>query len=182
MRDNERIIFDNYDLDKYFPVDEIKAIAYECEWIDQDEEPDDYQVSMWQQDEADRWIEDELSMMNDYFDGKTVIFFGTLGLWDGRHAGGKIGTFEELYESAISDCGYVKMYDNNGHLFLECSHHDGTNFFEIKELTPAGIDYMERWEYSTDRRTMQDAHIQIIKRYSKLPRYADTVYGKISRK
>ena len=29
----------------------------------------------------------------------------------------------------------LKRYDVNGHLYLNASHHDGTNRFEIKRLT-----------------------------------------------
>ena len=182
MKDNKRIICDNYNPDEYYPEEVIKDIAIECGWIESEEELTEEKIWEYQQEEIDTWIGDELDEMRNYFDGKTLIFFGSVGRWDGRYAGGRIGEFNDLFNRAMKDCDYLKLYDEKGHLFLQCSHHDGTNVFEIKELTQAGIDYMDRWEYGTDRRTEQDAHRQVIKRYSRLPHYADNVYGKISRK
>lgn len=179
MRDKSRIIYDNYDAEEYYPDSTIKEIAIDCEWIEDEEELTDSKIEQFRQDEMDDWFDTEWEELTRFFDGKTVIFFGSLGLWTGRHAAGKIGTFEDLFHKAMIDCEYLKIYDDRGHLFLQCSHHDGTNVFEIKTLTRAGIDYMDRWEYSTDRRTERDAHEQVIKRYSRLPRFADTVYGKI---
>ena len=177
MKDNKRIIFDNYNTEEYFSDEEIRQIAIDCEWIDENDELTDDQIFQYRQDEVDRWFSDEWDMLTDYFSGKTVIFFGSVELWTGRHKAGKIGSFEDLYHAAMKDCDYVKIYDENGHLYIECSHHDGTNIFEVKELTQAGIDYIDRWEYSTDSRTEQDAHNQIIKRYSHLPHYAKKVFG-----
>ena len=33
------------------------------------------------------------------------------------------------------------FYDKNGHLYLHCTHHDGSCLFEIKALTEQGYDY-----------------------------------------
>lgn len=175
----ESIIFDNYDLDKTYPTEELIQTAIECGWIDDPEDATDDRLTEWRYQESDIDYECEMDMMKDFFAGKDVIFFGSVGRWDGTHDGGKIGDFESLYQSAITDCAYIKIYDKAGHFYIECSHHDGTNSFEVKELTAKGREYFDNWQYGSwnDKRSERYIHDQIIRRYSKLPRYAKQVFG-----
>ena len=173
----ERVIYDNYYLWETYPDEEIIENARENGWIDEDEEPTDNQIWEWryewdQCDWDDAWYE-----LRKFFEGKTVGFFGEIGLWYGVGKAGAIGNFETLYYKAIEDCDYIKIYDENGHLYLTCSHHDGTCHFEIKVLTTEGREYLDRWEWGNDNRTQRQCHEQIYKRYSKLPRYAEKVMG-----
>ena len=176
----ERIIYDNYDLYENYPDDVLIENARENDWIDEDDEPTDTQLWQWryEYDELDR--DNAMYELRNFFNGKTVGFFGEVGLWHGTYRAGKIGDFETLYYKAIQDCDYVKIYDENGHLYLTCSHHDGTNCFEIKEVTDKGREYLENWEYDyyiNDKRTEEYVHNQIYKRYSKLPRFAEKEMG-----
>jgi hypothetical protein len=175
----QRVIFDNYDIEKYFPDNELIENAIDCAWIDNTEEIDGDMIAQWRDFSETNWYNDEIFELKRFFADKTVIFFGNVGLWNGTFDAGKIGDFEKLYYDAIKDCEYIKIYDENGHLFIECSHHDGTNYFEIKELTENGKNYFDNWNYGTDNRTERYVHNQIIKRYSKIPHYANAVYGKI---
>ena len=174
----ERVIYNNYDLWEKYPDDEIDMIARECEWVDEDEEITDEMRNRWryQEDEFDwdtAWNE-----LTTFFQGKTVGFFGEIGLWHGVYRGGKIGDFETLFYKAIEDCSYIKIYDENGHMYLSCSHHDGTNCFEIKLVGDKGEEYLENWEYSwNDKRSEEYVYDQIYKRYSILPRFAQRMYG-----
>lgn len=174
----ERVIYDNYDLWEKYPDDELKEMAHECEWVDDDEEITDEMLIDWRyrEDEVD-W-ESEKERLDDFFKGKTVGFFGEVGLWHGVYKAGKIGEFWKLFDDAITDCGYIKLYDENGKFYLTCSHHDGTCHFEIKEITDEGKSYLERWEDNwDDKRTEQHVHNQIYKRYSRNPNYAHKVFG-----
>ena len=175
-----RTIYDNYDLWEKYPDEDLKEMAVECEWIDEEEKDDITDNQLWDW----RYHEDEVDWdcakteIDSYFKGKTVGFFGDVGLWHGVYKAGKIGEFWKLFNDAIEDCDYIRIYDENGHLYLTCSHHDGTNHFEIKEVTDKGTDYLERWEYSWgDKRSECDVHTQIYKRFSKLPRFAEKVFG-----
>lgn len=174
----QRIIYDNYDLSEKYSDEDIDEEARECGWIDEDEEITDTDRYKWRNwlDEVD-W-ENAKAELTDFFKSKTVGFFGEVGLWHGVYKAGQIGEFWKLFNDAIEDCWYWKFYDENGHLYLTCSHHDGTNHFEIKEITDEGYDYLERWEYSWgDKRSAQAVYGQIYKRYSKLPHFAHKVYG-----
>ena len=177
----ERIIYDNYNIYDTYSDEDMIELAIENGMADSKDEVTESMIDdlRWDEDAID-W-ETAKRELADYFKNETVIFFGTLGLWYGRTAGGKTGDFENLLMSAIQDCTYVKIYENNGRMFLECSHHDGTNEFEIKIINERGKQYLENWEYGSwnDKRTLQDVHTQIIKRYSRRPQFCKNVYDAI---
>lgn len=173
----ERVIYNNYDLWDDYPDDEIDTIARECEWVDEDEEITDKMRMEWRYREDEANWDAEKEMLEDFFKGKTVGFFGEIGLWHGTYKCGNIGDFWKLYYEAVRDCDYIKIYDENGHLYLTCSHHDGTNHFEIKVLNDDAEDYYDRWSYGNDNRKEYEVITQIYKRYSKIPRFMEKVYG-----
>lgn len=154
----ERIVFDNYDLDKYFPDEDYEA----------------------QVEEAQSWWELEKETLEEFFaDADAIGFFGECGMWHGVYKAGRIGDdFMKLFYEAIKDCDYWKIYDENGHMYLTCSHHDGSSHYEIKIVTEKGSDYYDRWNYNwDDKRNEQYVHGQIFKRYSRIPRFAQKQFG-----
>ena len=174
----ERVIFDNYNPWETFPDKELREMAIECGWVEDEEEITDTILEQWRDEEMEEWWNTEKEGLLDYFRSETVGFFGEVGLWHGVYKAGKIGDFYNLFCKAIEDCWYWRFYDVNGHLYLTCSHHDGTNCFEIKVVTKQGRQYLDNWLYNwNDKRTEQYVHNQIFNRYSKLPRFAQKVYG-----
>ncbi len=172
-----RTIYDNYDLWEQYPDDDIKETILASDWVENESEITDEMIMNLRYDEDDvNWRCQKMELKK-FFKGKTVGFFGDVGRWDGVYKAGKIGEFWDLFYKAIEDCAYIRIYDENGHMYLTCSHHDGTCHFEIKEITDKGTEYLDRWEYGTDNRTEQYVHNQIFKRYSKVPRIAQKVYG-----
>ena len=148
----ERIIFNNYD---------IEDDGYDC-----------YGNDMW----YDFW-EQTLEELEELFE-YGVVMFGSVGRWNGVFEGGRV--FESIREAvnyAIRDCDYVKIYDENGHLYITCSHHDGTCHFELKALNKDAMDFYDRWNYGTDSRTERQCIEQIVKRHSKLPQASHKLYG-----
>ena len=173
-RIKERVIFDNYDLWENYA---------ECarENLIENGIPSPSESDIWDEiyEYSSQEWEDALCGLKDYMEGKTWIAFGSCGLWYGRVAAGTIFTdFEEFFCEATKDCDYWKIYDENGHLYLKCFHHDGTNFYEIKEVTDRGVEYLQNWEYNySDKRTEEYVHKNIMERYSRLPRYAEKEWG-----
>lgn len=147
----ERIIYDNYDPWGTYSDEDIKEMALECEWVDDIEEITDSMIEQWRYEEMETDWENEREMLSKYFDGKEVEFIGAVGLWHGTYKAKERGEFWKLFDKAMTDCDYFRIYDENGHLYLTCSHHDGTNHFEIKVVTEKG--------------------------YTILPRFAEKVYG-----
>ena len=170
----ERIIYDNYNLWETYSESAIDALVDMCG----DEYTDDDVWNMIYDFDAEDYSE-EVDRMRDFFSDGTYIIFGSIGRWDGCRTGFDIfDDFDSAYNHAIEDCDYVKIYDVNGHFYIECSHHDGTNYYEIKKLTDAGIRYFENWDESwDDKRSNSYIKDKLINRYSVLPRFAEKVYG-----
>lgn len=176
----ERAIYNNYDLSKNYP-DEDMILSL----MDNGTKKEDITDEMiWREryfyDECD-W-ETEKERLKDFFDTQSTywIAFGSVGRWNGIYPAGTIfESFEDFFYGATRDCTYWKFYDENGHLYLTCSHHDGTCCYEIKAVSDDGYNYYDRWNYGSwdDKRTEEYVYNQIIKRYSKLPRFAEKVYG-----
>ena len=174
----QRTIYNNYDLSETYPDEEIKQLLIE-KGYEEDEISDE---KIWEeryfQDEIDQeTVKDELK---DFFlKGNKWIIIGTVGRWDGVYKAGTVfETFEDFFYKATRDCDYIHFYDENGHLYLRCSHHDGTCRYEIKEVTNKGIQYLENWEDNwDDKRSEEYVHTQIFKRYSRIPRFVEKVYG-----
>ena len=113
-----------------------------------------------------------------FFSNGHYILVGTIGRWDGYYDDGFLfDSFDEMLRKATKDCDYIKLYDENGHFYITCSHHDGSCHYEIKEVTDAGFQYYENWSYGNDKRTERYIHTQIMNKYSRLPRFCEKVYG-----
>lgn len=173
----DRIIYNNYDLSENYPDEEIIK-----QLIENGEERENITEEMlWNEryfyDEI--YWEEQKAQLEEFFSKGKWIAFGTVGRWNGLYNAGTIfDDFEKFFYRATEDCNYWKFYDENGHLYLTCSHHDGTCHYEIKELTDKGIQYLENWEDNwNDKRTDKYVHTQIINKYSRLPRFAEKVYG-----
>lgn len=173
----KRIIYDNYDLWNDY-ADDAREYLIDEGFVEKGDEPNENDI--WSEIyEIDRitWDE-EKPQLEEFFNGNDWILMGYSELWYGkRRAGTVFSDFNKMLDTALKDCDYLSIYDENGHLYLKCSHHDGTNLYEIKQMTNKGKEYLERWEYSFDKRTEEQCHEQIWKRYSRLPNFANKVYG-----
>lgn len=71
---------------------------------------------------------------------KEYVVIADLGLWNGRHAGGRIiKGLSSAIRRTFEDYNTVEIKGNR--LIVSAAHHDGTNHFEIKELTPRGVTF-----------------------------------------
>lgn len=140
-------IFNNYDVSKAYDYQEkfLKEMAKE-----NGENPDEVtEEEIWErvgEEEREAWRLNVEENLMDFFSGKTVLMKGTVERWNGKGEGGEIGDFEKLLHDFLKDCDYVHIYDEDGHLFISASHHDGTNEAEVRILTEKGIELYEDWE------------------------------------
>ena len=175
----ENILFDNYyDSDR---EDECRQYLFDehnedGEWESLDGIPDDEVWGELSFQEETNWgyFKNELEH---FLEGSSWLIYGSCGLWTGRHAAGKVvNTLSEM-STAWNSCDYIKFTDDDGHLFLKCSHHDGTNCFEIKRITNKGLQFLEAHDW--DDMPLKEMHEKIFNSnfYSALPRFAEKVYG-----
>ena len=171
-----RTIFDNYDGYSY---EDAKAYCIERHL---DEEPDDTE---WEPEDSEIyqeiedcnnliWEDTSRELERFFNDGSTYILTGTAGTWRGRLAGGCVINGYNDLTKAWANCDYVKIYDDLGKFFIEASHHDGTNCWEVKKLTKRGESYLGRHQYDDDR----ELHEKLFsKGYSVNLHYAKKVFG-----
>lgn len=88
----------------------------------------------------------ELAHIDNY---KKCILSGKAGTWKGKFEAAQIyDTIEDAIYAAIRNCDYIKVWSENGHLYLQASHHDGTHNFELKLLTYKGWETWDSWNSS----------------------------------
>ena len=99
----------------------------------------------------------ELSFQNEInwndFEAEAKKFFddyflvkGSIGRWNGRFYGYKMVTnFNELC-TLWNDCDYITIKDINGKFQIEATHHDGTNYYEVKRMTHKGLERLQHYE------------------------------------
>ena len=175
----EKILFSNYYGDMYSEED-IKEMINEDIYggllnIEEDDINDvliyDYLRMCLDNDFDDFKINFKEELDNHYY-----VVTGTLGLWDGTHEGGKViaGWYDLM--NLLEDCDYIKVVDDNGLLKVTGSHHDGTNYFEVKELTDKGYEYYKDNEYALTRRDLCETLFNS-EEYSILPMLSKKVFG-----
>ena len=157
--------------------EDLKMSILDSERADDEEEITD--EMLW--DEM-RWLEesywDDFSyeLKNFFEKGSAWLLVGTLGLWDGKCKGGYIfNTFEEFCK-CLEDCDYVEITDNKGHLEVKCSHHDGTNHYEIKRVSNFGYEWYDNHSWDMCE---EELHTKMWNNnfMTSLPHFARDVYG-----
>ena len=144
-------------------------------WCSPGDVPED---QIWEayNSQSEIYWDDEKSRLEQFFDGTDVYLLKeTIGRWDRDYEGGFIFTFFREMTKAWESCDCFKLSDRNGHFYIECTHHDGRNFFEVKKITAAGQKYLDNHRFD-DRRKL---HTNLFEssRYSRLPHYAKHVFG-----
>ena len=175
------MIYSNYDLYEQLSDEDIREI-----WLDNDTYTEEEIEEL--SDEAyweERYFYDEVNwdetkeLLERVFSDDELIVFGAVGRWNGVFEGGFVcNGLNEVLDRCTQDCNYIEFYDENGHLFLHCTHHDGSCLFEIKRLTEEGYNYYSNWNYNwSDKRSESYICEQLAKRYSKLFRIAEKEWG-----
>lgn len=139
----ELVLFDNTNYSERFNETReflFNQYAEENDWESQDDVPDDMiQDEMSFQEEIDyHYFKDKFTQL---LKAGYCLLVGTCGRWNGPAKGGKFITDFRDLSSAIQHLDYLKITDKNGHLYVEGYHHDGSDSYEIKQLTRKGFAY-----------------------------------------
>ena len=171
----KHVLYSNYY--GWISEDEIRQYLWDSEYIDHLDEATDEMIynEMY---ELERMYWDDISYeLKHFFDkGNAWLLTGSIGRWDGNYRGGYIfNTFEEFCK-CFKDCDYIEITDNKGHLEVKCSHHDGTNFYEVKRVSDFGCEYFgtHSWELSLEEVFTKMWNNNFM---TSLPHFARDVYG-----
>ena len=164
---------DHYDYAREYLFEEY---GEDNEWESEDDIPDDVVNDTVYGDEEINWDEFKYEFEKFIKDsGYGLLMCGSVGCWDGRYDGGSyVKKFDDLYKF-WNGCDYIKVWDEGGHLHIKASHHDGTNYAELKILTKHGSEYAEEHYYDSDREVHEKLWNST--RYTLLPHYAHKVWG-----
>jgi len=168
-------IYDNY---PNYKLDEVRKEMVACEVYETVEEITDDMVYSWMDVENNlNWenLEDELATFIDN-QKNSMLLVGYVGTWQGNANGGiYVNEFDDLYKFWIH-CDYIKIYEVRGRLFIEASHHDGTNKAELRCLTDKGQAYREKHDYDF---TDEEMHAKLMNnsKYSKGANFIKSMWG-----
>lgn len=164
--------YDNYELEQA-KLDMVESEMYEKIEDISDEQGYDY-ISYLQAQNFD-YFEGELSAFIDEQENP-MLLIGYVGGWQRRSNGGIfVSRFGDLY-TFWQHCDHIKVEEIRGRLFIECSHHDGTNRAELRQITSKGNDYMNNHLHDMSE---EELHTKLYKsrNYTKNANYKKTVWG-----
>ncbi len=177
MKNKEIIFFDSTDDSKLF--DDMReflfdAYAQENGWKTKADIPEEY---VWNEVCCHLHNEytDFINEFDHYLTCNVCILQGVCVRWNGpMDCGSFIRSYEDI-RSGIDHLEYIKFYEKNGHFYIEGSHHDGYDKYELRQLTAKGIALAERHWFAQDRqlhnKIMQNSN------YSRRAMVARTIYG-----
>lgn len=141
------IICNNYDCSDYFDEAREHLTMFEENVSDDD-------IYNTAQAFANDTVDSCLQCLEKYLKAHPLLVTGSVGCWDGTYEGGKvIENSRELWK-LFDGCDFYKIEDIKRHLYIECSHHDGTNYYEIRELTNKGYKFYQNYGWDMSRREL----------------------------
>lgn len=177
MENNEIIFYDNtrnYELYNEAKQSLFEQERHEYAWLSPDDIPEDMIYD--EIDDMDYIAYDDFSKEFDRFiQGGLFLIMGTCGRWNGPVSCGRfVRSFADI-QNFVSHLDHIKYYEKDGHLYIYGYHHDGSDNYEIKRLTPKGIAYAEKYDFAHDK-NLHDT-IMNTPLYSVLPNAYTAIYG-----
>jgi hypothetical protein len=152
----EIIFFDNYDSNYY---------EYARENLEEngEENPSDCaiweEVSFLEEINFDVAIKEINNLLSSY-----VLVTGRVGRWNGTQEGGKVfytgkDDFSRIIGDLGKDCDYFKFTLKSGKIEIRCSHHDGTNYYTLQNLSEKGYNLFSDWYDGTKLYNLSEREI-----------------------
>lgn len=173
--------------DSYHEGDEFreKCIEFLELHIDRDfeKEPlreEEIQRRMNEKDQND-W-DDNVMQLVKYMSGQTVVMIASIKKWSEKFTGELVGDFGEIFEKFVENCWKVKIYDQNGRLYIQAKNKSEERFAQVYILTEEGEKANEEWEADEKFRHMSDhswrKKLADSRWYTRLPHFAKNVWGR----
>ena len=123
---NKRMIWSNYPHNEDDYIEDWKE-AYK-EFLDINDIDEDYlSLEEYIQRTNDNYLYDERANLDVKVDG-VIVVYAVLGLWDGKHYGGKT-CGDNVKNILSSQCDYTEWYCDRYNVRCNASHHDGNNHY-----------------------------------------------------
>lgn len=150
------VFFDNYE---GYDFDEFKQNLIDNGIENPSDDTVYEQIRFYQQTDFEYMINEVNSILP-----QNLLMYGYCGTWRGKFLGGKI--FENCYDfcqvlNYISkDCDYFRIGINEeNNLFIKCTHHDGTNYVELKGLNDKAIKFHDEWCYEWKHNNLSEKEV-----------------------
>lgn len=142
-------IYNNYDVKPY--LEKAKDLLF-GDGIENPTEDELYDCAYNEMEDDWRIVTD--MFLPQYLENNKYIAVGSVGRWDGNFGGWTILENMHDFYDLIDGCRYIEIKDDDGHLFIRCTHHDGTNSYELKELTYKGYNFYNYHSWNYDNKTL----------------------------
>lgn len=117
------------------------------------EEPTDNELYTFAYDNIQTELEDlfaEIATHEKHHGQKSYVVKGDIGRWDGRHDGGRvIKGMKQVILMCMEES--TEVYRDGIRMKITAHHHDASNFYQIKELTPRGEKWCAKHYVERDR-------------------------------
>ena len=140
------------------------------------------------QSQLECWVNDEMEFARDSFEcdlknylkkHDKFIVFGTFGAWNGPVK--RCALVDDLKEFQrfleIRGDNYLSFEDVSGKFIITQSHHDGTNYYELRPLTKKGMDHYNNNYVCGSANEQLRLDLMTVKCYTKNANYAKTMWG-----
>ena len=147
-KQNITTIFDNYNSYEEVVEEIIENLKADSEEYGKmsEKELTDYAYYLYSEYEREDW-EEMLKELDKQFQTKWIVS-ANVGTWQGKRNGYRIfEDTEDMMQTLCEHCDYIKVWKENNNLFVKASHHDGTNNYQCKVLTPKGCIAFDYWNW-----------------------------------
>lgn len=145
-------IYTNYDYENYME-DAKENLKAQMEEYGEEGEPSVDEIYTEAADMCNSDWDFYYDCICNYLQSHNLIATGTVGTWLGRVEGGLVIETPQDFLSLLKDCDYIKIGMDDRQMIIKCSHHDGTNYYELREMLESDYEYYGEHMYD-DRREL----------------------------
>lgn len=139
------VLFDNYN---GYDFEDMKKSLAECNECDIKSITDNEVWDAISEEEDEMYSNAKWELKSIFGDNEKVIVCGSCGTWRGKFDAMNIfDNIEKALYACVKDCDYIKIEVEGRKVKVKSSHHDGTNYFEIKKVTDKGKRLYDNWNY-----------------------------------
>lgn len=129
-------------------LDEFESLmAHQDDVLEEDPNLDDFIAWQLARAATDWDLDVTKGRINAQMNEGVFYVSGTFGAWDGpRRVASFVDDVEDLFRTiAIRSDSFLVIETEGPHLYITQHHHDGTNYYELRRLSPKGLQRYAGW-------------------------------------